>query len=143
MARIDIENPFDRKLEPKGFIAAKMLLSGKLHAWNDLSAAADGLSTRTLGAINKRFAEQGITLEKTRKQNDGGTFYQATQTGKPARTKKGPKVARPAKADPPKATAEKAEAVSPTKTAKLKSASTPKAAAVKKSVRVKRNKVAA
>jgi len=89
-------NPFDKKLEPKGFAAARILLRGKRVSWEELSTEAGGLSTRTLGDIKRRFAANGINVVSIRKQLDGGTFYelQAASADK-AKPKKAPKTARP------------------------------------------------
>jgi hypothetical protein len=92
-------NPFDKKVEPKGFAAAKLLLRGKQVTWAELSDESDGLSTRTLGDLKRRFAAIDIDVVSTRKQNDGGTFYELKKAeGKAAAAtskKKTPKTARP------------------------------------------------
>lgn len=61
-------NPYDKKLYPKYWKVANMLLSGKPVSWASVYEKT-GAGNRTLGVIKKHLADCGVELERSRNEH--------------------------------------------------------------------------
>lgn len=66
-------NPYDKKLYPKHYGIAAMLLKGKKVTWTDLYGKF-GLSNRTMAVVRNHLAECGVELVRTKTAEDGVSY---------------------------------------------------------------------